>query len=99
VEFRRILPLAYCAVAFVAWLNFMLLPPDGLANLGLMLVVFPVTLIDLALRPSSAPAEAVLVPDGLGYYVGHTVYFAVAVVVIAAALWWFGRFLDRVLGR
>ena len=52
MEFRRILPVAYCAVAFVAWLNFMLLPPDGLANLGLMLVVFPVTLIDLALRPT-----------------------------------------------
>lgn len=92
------MPLAYCGIALVAWLNFVLLPPDGLANLSLIVVVFPATLPHFALRPNSAPAEFVLIPEGLEYYAGHTVDFAAAVMVIAASLWRFGRFLDRARG-
>lgn len=50
MKFRVILPAVYLVIAAGAWLNFMHLPSDGLASVGLMPVVLPVTLLDLALR-------------------------------------------------
>lgn len=95
MKLRIVLPATYCAVALLAWLDFSRLPPDGLANAGLMLVVLPVTLLDLALRPSSAPGSFVLMPNSLGYYANHAVFFSFGVLVIAALLWWIGYRLDR----
>lgn len=95
MKLKLVLPAAYCAVALLAWIDFSRLPPDGLANVGLMLVVLPVTLLDLALRPADAPGSFVLMPDSLGYYADHAVYFGVSVLVIAAALWWLGAWFDR----
>jgi hypothetical protein len=95
MKLRMILPAAYCAIALVAWLDFSRLPPDGLANVGLMLVVLPATLLDLALRSREAPGSFVLMPESLGYYGNHAVFFGVSVLVIAALLWAVGRFFDR----
>ena len=95
MKLKIVLPAAYCAVALLAWIDFARLPPDGLANLGLMLVVFPITLLDLGLRPADAPGSMVLMPDSLGYYADHAVFFGCSVLVIAAGLWWLGRYLDR----
>ena len=95
MKLRKVLPGVYCTIAALAWLDFSRLPPDGLANVGLMLVVFPVTLLDLALRPSSAPGSFVLMPDSLGYYADHAVFFGCSVLAIAALLWWIGYLLDR----
>ena len=53
MKFALVLPAGYGVIAALAWIDFIRLPPDGLANLGLMLVVLPVTALDLLLRPSS----------------------------------------------
>ena len=90
-----LLPAAYCAVAGLAWVDFLRLPPDGLANLGLMLVVLPVTALDLLLRPSSSPGSFVLMPEGLPYYQAHALFFWPSVAAIAALFWLLGRWLDR----
>jgi hypothetical protein len=95
MQLKIIMPAGYCAVALAAWLDFARLPPDGLSNLGLMLVVLPVTLLDLALRPESAPGSFVLMPDSLGYYASHAVYFGGGVFVIASLLAWVGASIDR----
>ena len=95
MKLKIVLPAAYCAVALIAWINFARAPPDGLANVGLMLVALPMTLLDLALRSADAPGSSVLMPDSHGYYGNHAVFFACSVVIIASALWWLGRFLDR----
>jgi hypothetical protein len=95
MKLRRILPGAYCFIALLAWLDFSRLPSDGLANVGLMLVVLPATLLDLALRPPDAPNSSVLMPDSFGYFGNHAFFFGLSVAVIAAALWWLGRILDR----
>ena len=95
MKLKFVLPGAYCAVALLAWIDFALAPPDGLANLGLMLVVLPATLLDLALRPADAPGSSVLMPDSLGYYANHAVFFWCSVLLIAGALWELGRHLDR----
>jgi hypothetical protein len=95
LKFRYVLPVAYAFVALLAWVNFWLLPPDGLANAGLMLVVLPVTLLDLALRSEDRPGSFVLMPDSLGYYGDHAVYFGTSVLIIAGLLWWLGAWIDR----
>jgi len=57
MRYKMALPALYMVIALGAWLDFARLPPDGLANLGLMLVVLPVTALDLALRPASGLSE------------------------------------------
>jgi hypothetical protein len=95
LKLKTILPGIYLAIAAVAWLDFMRLPPDGLANIGLMLVVLPVTLIDLALRPADKPGTFVLMPDGLGYYGDHAVYFFGGVLLVSAGLCLLGGYIDK----
>ena len=95
MKYRVLLPAAYSAIALLTWVDFMSSPPDGLANVGLMIVALPVTLLDLMLRPSSAPGSFVLMPDSLGYYANHAVFFAGSVFVIGAGLWLLGSLIDR----
>ena len=95
MKLAALLPGAYCSVAGLAWIDFVRLPPDGLANLGLMLVVLPVTALDLALRSSSSPSSSVLMPGSLPYYQAHAVFFWPGVAAIAAGFWLLGRWLDR----
>jgi hypothetical protein len=90
-----ILPGIYCSIAALAWIDFARLPPDGLANVGLMLVVLPVTLLDLALRGLLGLARSPFLPSQLGYYAAHAVFFAGSVTVIALALFLLGRWIDR----
>jgi hypothetical protein len=90
-----ILPAIYCIIAALAWIDFARLPPDGLANVGLMLAVLPVTLLDLALRGLLGLARSPLMPSQLGYYRAHAVFFAGSVTAIATALLLLGRRIDR----
>ena len=89
------MPAAYLVIATLAWLDFSRLPPDGLANLGLMLVVLPVTVLDVLLRPGSAPGSSIFMPSGLGYYMNHAVFFWVSAAMIAAVLALLGAIIDR----
>lgn len=95
MKLKLVLPAIYCAIALVAWLDFVRPPPDGLANIGLMLVVLPITILDIALRPASAPESSLFMPDQLGYYWDHAVFFLISVSLIACVLWWLGRLLDK----
>jgi hypothetical protein len=99
MKFRYILPAVYLVIAVAVWVDFMRSPPDGLANAGLMLVVLPVTLLDLALRRSDAPEASVFMPDGLSYYPAHTVFFGISVACIAVVLWLLGLGIDRLRAR
>src|SRR3954454_24586384 len=97
MRYKVALPALYSVIALGGWLDFARLPPDGLANLGLMLVVFPVTALDLALRPANNPGHSIFMPDRFGYYGNHAVFFAASVLVVAALLWivWGGGRLSR----
>jgi hypothetical protein len=89
------LPLIYVVIAIATWLNFVRLPPDGLASVGLWIVVFPVLILDLVLRPSGKPGTSIFLPDGHGYYLNHAIFFSVSVVLIAVCLFGLGAMLDR----
>ncbi|MBR1156276.1 hypothetical protein [Bradyrhizobium sp. JYMT SZCCT0428] len=95
MKFKLVLPALYLVIALLAWFDFARLPPDGLANLGLMLVVMPITALDLALRPTSNPGHSIFMPDKFGYYGNHAVFFAVSVIIIALLLWIVGAAIDR----
>jgi hypothetical protein len=99
MKLRIILPAVYLVIAAAVWVDFMRLPPDGLASAGLMLVVLPVTLLDLALRRSDAPGRSVFIPDALSYYPAHAVFFGTSVVCIAVVLWLLGVAIDRLRAR
>jgi hypothetical protein len=95
VRLRFILPMLYLAFAAYAWVDFARLPPDGLANLGLLLVTLPVTLAGLLLTSLAGAESFVLLPSGHGYLLDHLIYYVPAVVVTAFPLWGVGRAIDR----
>ena len=99
MKLKYVFPAVYASVALLAWVDFSLLPPDGLANVGLMLIVLPVTLLDLAMRPEGRPGSFVLMPDSFGYYGDHAVFFGTSVLIIGAFLWWLGSRADRRIAR
>lgn len=89
------LPLIYLAIALVTWIDFVRLPPDGLASVGLWLVVFPVMLLEMVLPISGKPGSSIFLPDRYGYYVNHAIFFSISVAVIALGLFALGSVLDR----
>jgi hypothetical protein len=92
---RLWLPAIYGILALGAWIDFARLPPDGLANLGLWLVVFPIAVLDIALRPKADGGTSIFMPEGFGYYGNHAIFFSISVGVIATCLFLIGRWIDR----
>lgn len=89
------LPAIYLLIALGAWIDFARLPPDGLASLGLWLVVFPIAILDILLRPSESSGSSILMPDGHGYYGDHAIFFSLSVLTLAIMLYAIGAAIDR----
>jgi hypothetical protein len=83
-----LLPLLYFGLALYVWIDFIRLPPDGLANVGLMIVTLPVTLVGLLLTWMFGKTGFTLLPDALAYYGDHAHYYWPSVALIAGALCW-----------
>ena len=92
---RFILPGLYLALALYGWIDFARTAHDGLANLGLMALTLPVTLIGLLLGALLGQSSFVLLPDSFGYLGNHALYYVPAVALTALLLWWIGRAIDR----
>lgn len=95
---RLVLPGLYLALALYVWIDFTRINHDGLANLGLMAVTLPVTLLGLLLGAVIGRSSFVLLPDGFGYLGNHAIYYVPAVAVTALLWWWIGRAFDRRAG-
>ena len=96
---RYWLPAAYAVLASLAWWDFATTAPDGLANIGLMVVVLPVTAIGLALGWAIGSEAFPLLPDGFGYLGSHAAYFAPSALLIALMLWRIGLAIDRAVAE
>lgn len=92
---RFILPGLYLALALYLWIDFATAARDGLANVGLFFVTFPVALAGLLIDRLIGSESFSLLPDGFGYLGNHAVYYVPAVAVTAALVWWIGRAIDR----
>lgn len=78
---KFLVPLVYLAGAVAVWVAFARSPPDGLANLGLVLYTFPVVFVGTFLLRQSFP----YVHAG-GYYGSHAFYYWPSVVVLAGLM-------------
>lgn len=92
---RFILPCLYLSLALYIWIDFATAAHDGLANVGLFLITFPVTLVGLLVDAITGSTSYSLLPDGFGYLGDHALYYVPAVAVTAALLWVLGRAIDR----
>ena len=75
----------YLAGSAVVLFTFLRAPPDGLANIGVALYVFPVTAVGLGLRRLTG-IEFPFTPSWFGYYWGHAAYLLPAVLICAALI-------------
>ena len=73
-------------VASAVWVlaAFLRAPPDGLANIWTVVWTAPVSAIGVVLERWTGLGYPFM-PSRLGYYGGHTVYFVLAVTLIAVA--------------
>jgi hypothetical protein len=98
VPFALWLPGCYLAFALYAWIDFTRTNHDGLANVGLFLVTFPVTIADLILSAMTGRQD-VLMPHGHGYIGDHALYYLPAALVTAALFGLAGRAIDRLVAK
>ena len=96
--FQIALPALYVTFAIYGWIDFVNTNHDGLANVGLFLITFPVTIVLLVVGGMMGRSE-ILMPDGFGYLGDHALYYFPAVAVTAFLWWLIGRAIDRMLAR
>ena len=89
------LPLAYALLAVATFWEFLNTNPDGLANVGLVIMVLPITLLGLLLGWLIGAHEFLLIPDRFGYYGDHAIFFIPSALLVTALLWRFGLAIDR----
>ena len=78
-KIKYLVPVIYLIGAIFVWRDFASLPPDGLANLGILLYTLPIVLVALLVTTREFPY---LGGDG-GYYHTHAIYFAISVIILA----------------
>ncbi len=81
----------YVAVGILVWISFVQTNHDGLANVGLILYVFPVSLVGMLLGYLFNGGEFPLIPSSLGYLVGHAVFYFPSLALMAMLIAWLAR--------
>jgi len=88
----RRLPIAlsvtYLAGGVAVWISFARTNPDGLANVGLILYVFPVSIAGLLAGRLLGRSEFVLLPDRFGYFADHAIFFFPSLFVVVGLIFW-----------
>ena len=80
---RFAVPCAYLAFCAYTWIEFLHLPPDGMANFGVLLAVLPVTLLGLLLMVLLHTDGLPFIFDSLGYTWAHGLFFFPSAVLCA----------------
>jgi hypothetical protein len=95
VKPRHVMLGGYLGIALFAWIEFLRLPPDGLANVGLFLVTFPVSFLGLVLTEILGASSFALMPTRFGYAWDHAAYYFPAGAVTGGLLYALARTLGR----
>ena len=95
MRMRFWLPGIYLALAVYVWIDFWRTNPDGLANVGLVVVVLPITLTELLVGWVFGESGFTLMPDGFGYYGNHALFYVPSVFLVSGILWQLGAVIDR----
>ena len=92
----KIIAAIYLVGGIAVWVSFARTNPDGLANVGLILYVFPISLLGLAAGWLTGRTEFLLIPDRFGYYGDHAVFFFPSLLAIAALIAWVPTIFRRI---
>ena len=90
---KYIIPSVYFLLGILFWLEFMNLPPDGLANVGIALYVFPTTLLGLLIFGKTFPFISG------SYYVSHSIFFFVSLLIITVLIYYFIALIIKFTSR
>ena len=94
-----VLSAAYLAGGVAVWVDFARTNPDGLANVGLLLYVLPVTILGLAMGHLAGTSQFLLIPDSLGYWTSHALFFFPSLLVVAGLIYWGAVIVSRIWQR
>jgi hypothetical protein len=83
-----VLATVYLLGGVAVWISFARTNPDGLANLGLVLYVFPVTIPALLVGRLLGQTEFILIPHRFGYLAGHALFFFPSLLLVSALIFW-----------
>lgn len=84
----------YLALAAITWVQFTFTAHDGLANIPLLIVAAPYTLLGLGFMKLTG-GDFPLIPTGLSYLGAHAAFFIPGVALTSVLLWWLGGLFDR----
>ena len=82
------LPALYFLGGIGVWIDFMRTNPDGLANIGLLLYVFPVTIAGLASGRLIGATAFPLIASSLGYWTAHALFFFPSLLAVTGGIGW-----------
>ena len=92
----KIISAIYLAGGLAVWISFARTNRDGLANVGLILYVFPISLLGLGAGWLTGRTEFLLIPDRFGYYGDHAVFFFPSLLAVAALIAWIVTVVQRI---
>jgi hypothetical protein len=90
---------AYLAGGIAVWFSFARTNPDGLANVGLILYVLPVSALGLAAGKLMGRVEFLLIPNRFGYLADHAVFFFPSLLVVTVLIDWAASAFIRIWRR
>jgi len=77
----------YLAGGVAVWISFINTNPDGLANVGLIFYVAPVSFLGVLIAWLTGGKEFPFIPHSLGYWQSHAVFFFPSLLIVAALLY------------
>jgi hypothetical protein len=73
------------------WVDFARTNTDGLANVGLILAVLPISLLGFVLTIFADKPDFPFIPDCCGYFIDHALFYVPSVAIIACSILWLTR--------
>jgi hypothetical protein len=92
-KLKYIIPSIYLVVGICVWLQFMSSPPDGLANIGIVMYVLPITIIGFLIFGKTFPFFSG------SYYVSHSKFFFMSILIITALIYLFCTLISMFTSR
>jgi hypothetical protein len=99
MRLRLLIPAVYLTLGILVWIDFARTNPDGLANIGLVLFVAPVTLVGLAWMSAAGADSFPLIPNGLPYLMAHAVFYFPSLLITAILLFLIVASIQRFFRR
>lgn len=90
---------AYLAGGIAVWFSFARTNPDGLANVGLILYVLPVSGLGVLAGKLMGRTEFLLIPNRFGYLADHAVFFFPSLLVVTVLIDWAASVFIRIWRR